>query len=879
MARFLDLFQKYRKYLIWLALVLIGILCLWIRLNPLSHLQTLAGGDPLTLSASDDPLYNFRQVELIIRNFPAYAWFDPMTLYPVGQTIYWGPLFPTIAAVVCMILGMTTRPDIIYVSQFIPPAMAVAMVPVMYLIGRRMAGWKAGLLSAFFIAIVPGQYLQRSLYGYFDHHIAEVLFSTLFCLGYIFILVSTKRRPVDFGKPESLKMPAVLSLLTAGAYLLGLLTMPTMILFALIVTVFTVVQFVWDFFRRRSSDYLLLANLIIFGVAILGLLAFGIKHPGLDLSRYTMGHVYAYLMIIVGTGVLAGLSRFMKDRPRYQYPLSLAAIGILVALFLVVIVPDIYNVLITGLFSFFGTQAVTLTVQEARGWDPSLAWGTFQFGLVLMVLGMLAVVYRNWREEHPDQIFVLVWSLVILYSTIQHIRYEYYLAVNIALLGAFAIGISLDRGWDATRNLVLKRLWLGNDAGAQVKAREERPGKKAKKGAKERRTEKSVQNPWVMILPLVILVALLFTFIPTPFHIPALQYDGQYSQGTLMNGDWREALEWMGNNTPDPGVDYYGIFDMKGFTYPPGSYGVMSWWDYGHQITFIARRIPNANPFQSGVAGPAGAASYFMTQSEDYANSVADKLGIRYVVTDIEMDSPKFWAMATWFNSSVSDTPYNPAYYVESQSSPGQYQLVKLNNQSYYETMVSRLHNFDGSMAIPSSVYYIEYQLPSITGLSEPLVTRAQIMNAGDAVRNATEYNRNAYGGTLANAVSQAVFLPVETVPALQHYRLVHESPSGVFSSSSGATPPDIKYVKVFEYVKGAHIRGQGIITLDLVTNTGRRFTYRQESRNGEFVVPYPTQGSPYGASGVQALGRYRIEGTSLSYDVPESAVMQGSAI
>lgn len=873
MAPFPDLLRKYRKYLVWSALVLIGILCLWIRLNPLSHLQTLAGGDPLNLSASDDPLYNFRQVELIIRHFPAYPWFDPMTLYPFGQVIYWGPLFPAIAAAVCMILGMTTRPDIIFVSQLIPPVMAVAMVPLMFLVGRKMAGWRTGLLAALFIAIVPGQYLQRSLFGYFDHHIAEVLFSTLFCLGYISILVYTKRNPVDLGKRETLKIPAILSILTAGAYLLGLFTMPTMILFALIVTAFTVFQFVYDFFRRRPSDYLLLANVIIFGVAILGLLAFGIKHPGLDLSRYTLGHIAAYLMIIVGTGILAGLARFMKERPRYQYPLVLAAIGILVAIFLVGLVPDIYNVLIAGLFSFFGTQAVTLTVQEARGWDPLLAWATFQYGLILMGLGMVAVLYRNWREEHPDQIFVLIWALIILYSTWQHVRYEYYLAVNIALLSAFAVGTGLDRGWGPARSFIEKRILPVAAAETPVKPKEERPPKRSKRGVKEKAPGKTTGkapgkttgNPWIVALAAVAVLAIFFTY-------ASVQYDGLYSQGTLANGDWKESLEWMGNNTPNPGVDYSGIFDQATFTYPAGSYGVMSWWDYGHQITFIAKRIPNANPFQAGVAGPAGAAAFFMTRSEEYADSVADQLGTRYVITDIEMDSPKFWAMATWFNSSVNDTPYNPAYYVQSQTA-GQYELVKLNNQSYYETMVSRLHNFDGSMATPSSVYYIEYQLPSVTGLDWPLITNAQILSAGDAKNRTVQFNANAPLGKLANTVSQALFLPVDTVPALRHYRLVHESPSGVYSNASA---PDIKYVKVFEYVKGARIRGQGVIALDLVTEAGRRFTYRQTSQDGGFVVPYSTQGNP---SGVRAVGKYRIEGTGLSFDVPESAVIQGSAI
>ena len=37
----------------------------------------------------------------------------------------------------------------------------------------------------------------------------------------------------------------------------------------------------------------------------------------------------------------------------------------------------------------------------------------------------------------------------------------------------------------------------------------------------------------------------------------------------------------------------------------------MSWWDYGHLITYIAKRIPNANPFQAGVAGPNGVGSVF----------------------------------------------------------------------------------------------------------------------------------------------------------------------------------------------------------------------------------------------------------------------------
>ena len=39
-------------------------------------------------------------------------------------------------------------------------------------------------------------------------------------------------------------------------------------------------------------------------------------------------------------------------------------------------------------------------------------------------------------------------------------------------------------------------------------------------------------------------------------------------------------------------MNYYAIYDKSTFTYPNTSYGVMSWWDYGHLITYIAHRIP-----------------------------------------------------------------------------------------------------------------------------------------------------------------------------------------------------------------------------------------------------------------------------------------------
>ena len=527
-----------------------------------------------------------------------------------------------------------------------------------------------------------------------------------------------------------------------------------------------------------------------------------------------------------------------------------------------------YNLFISALFAFFGQQAITNTVQEARGWEAGLAWVTFNYGIILMAGGALVMLYNNMRDEHPHQIFALVWSLVMLFSTWQHIRYEYYLAVNIALLSAVCISFAFEYGMPDIRRLVTNISTDTENPESGKEGKGESPRSKKQKKISKKASETSQPN-YINIGFVILVAALGILFAYTS---ASLSYSSASGDNIRMNPDWRESLEWMGNNTPDTGVNYTTIYDPRTFQYPSESYGVMSWWDYGHMITYIAKRIPNANPFQAGVVGPTGSANYFMSISEEEGNKVLDLAKTRYIITDIEMDTGKFWAMATWYNASVAASPYQMAMLTPEQNNSNSYESVLLNTQQYYLTMISRLHNFDGSLTTPTSAYYVEYADPTISKVSLPVITGAEAVNASDAVSRAAEYNLNAPEGYHAAALSPAIILPIETVPALRHYRLVHESPSNVFNSKTN----DVKYVKVFEYVKGAHIKGEGIIEVPLVSNTGRNFTYRQMSINGEFIVPYSTTGNPYD---VTATGKYRIVTTGKEYDVPESAVMQGTLV
>ena len=64
-----------------------------------------------------------------------------------------------------------------------------------------------------------------------------------------------------------------------------------------------------------------------------------------------------------------------------------------------------------------------------------------------MAGGLLVLFYRSWKEERPDLHVILIWSVFMLIAAWQHIRYEYYLAVNIAILSGICIGFVFNLGW------------------------------------------------------------------------------------------------------------------------------------------------------------------------------------------------------------------------------------------------------------------------------------------------------------------------------------------------------------------------------------------------------------------------------------------------
>jgi len=880
---------KHRNYRIAAVILIFMGVALVLRMIPAFFIK-----DPGFLYTYDtDSWYTLRQIEAMVRDFPQYNWFDPMTAYPTGKLVDWGPLYPFIAATLCLITGATTRNAIIFTAGWVAPIMAMLMVPVMYQLGKTIRDRNTGIIAAGLMSVVSVQYFSFSSYGWVDHHVGEVLFSTLFLLGYISTLSYVKAHPVDIKERISLHYPLALSTITGILFFLALLVSTTVILTLAVIAVYTFVQAVIDYFQKNDSIYLPVVNGVTLTVSVLLLFIFGFKSEGLSITRYSIGIPYVLLALIAGTLVLFILSSLFRGK-KSVYLISLAVLAAGSIIF-IQIYPPFQTLSQQAMALFFGSSEFSVSVVETLPWTLSGAWDNFNGALILMAGGLLVLGYYTVKKQESRHIFLLIWSVLMLLVTIRFQRFVYFFTVNVVVLTAICIGEALT--WEGSSlagygSALLSRFSQPHPSSTDTAGD---PSKKNSSTLKQDR-KKTAKHP-VKKTPerldtiknfTILAIVLLTTGLVAITVAQEIRY-GLSTPGNEISRDWIDSLEWMRSETPETGVDYYASYEAREFTYPAESYGIMGLWDAGHWITFFAHRIPVTNPFQDNLGGPEGTAAFFLSVNESQANSINGKLGGRYVITDSKMAVDTFTNLVPWQSNSVDISPYIKYFLVPDPNDVTNLKITHKFDESYFQTMVVRLHNFDGSMIVPGTVNYVRYEIrqptsgetSEISGFARVIIqdrfinasnldTTTPIMKEGPELLP-TEY---------ANIFSDIPDRPVQQVSALQHYRLVHESLENAsvtpFPESDPITLPGIKYVKIFEYVRGAQIPGEGIIELPVVTNTGRTFVYRQESENGMFVVPYPTGGSPYD---VRATADYHIAGTSRYIAVTEDDITGGRRV
>jgi dolichyl-diphosphooligosaccharide--protein glycosyltransferase len=827
------LLGKVKKDLISLLIVSVAfIVAFSIRIRP-SDSVFLPNG---FVRFSNDPLYHMRLVEVLLHNYPQGMFYNPLTNYPHGAFIHFGPLFDHMIALTALVIGLGSPSTelVNIIGAYFPAVLGSLIVFPVYFLGKHLKDRKTGVIAAVLLAIAPGQFLNRSMIIFTDHHVAEALFSTLFILFFMLAVIQAKKIKLSLKmlqhKDKEIARPIIYAILAGLMYAAYQLTWAGAPLFGMIIVIFAAIQYLIDHVNNKSTDYLGIVGIITFLVGLLFVLPFIHFDMGVSIYYYSWFHVLSALAAIIAFVFMSTIHKELNRRelnPIY-YPVVLIATVLIALLALRLVSPSIYYMIIatpatifkvqTGGFSTVGE--VSSIFYRGGSFNLSSVWSNFATGFFISIIAMFMLAYSVKKDKRPEELLVLVWTFIMLLAIYGQNRFAYYYTINVVLLSGYFSAKVLDlTGWKKVEAAYYEK----------VKSAGELP-------RFLRRNIKIVH---------VVAIFMLLLLVAYPSYSLAME-QSQYASGA--NGYWLESLFWMRDNTPDPGMDFLKIYDApesgERFVYPDTAYGVMSWWDYGHEIEAIARRLPNANPFQAGIGGRSasidevnrpGAAPFFTAPSEQEATAVLnaihpdpDKAAARYIISDVEMATGKFYAMAAW----TMDTE---GYYVQVQTDSG-YQHVP--GQRYYDSMEARLHIFDGS--------------------------------------------------------------------SLQQYRLVHESPAAptgytsetgyknVYNVLYGGNLPmtNSGYVKIFEYVQGATITGSApagetvTISNTIETNQDRSFTYSQSvTSNGtySFTVPYSTEGAIQGETqfDVRPIDTYIVSYGNVTQQVSvgELDVLEGNVI
>ena len=749
---------------------------------------------------SADAYYHMRLVDNLVHNFPHRITFDPYIFFPYGSTWPSMPFFDWLLAGITLLVGLgsPTQHTVDVVGAYFPAILGALTVIPVYFIGKALFNRWVGVISAGLIAILPGEFLGRSSLGFTDHHVAETLFSTIAILFLIMAIKSAKQRQLTFNHLTRLNLvavrrPLIYSLL-AGIFLgIYLVTWTGALLFVFVIFIYFIVQFISDHMRGESTDYLCLVGVIPSLVALIMFL----------FVSQQMLYLAPLIIVSLTPLVMNGISRLMtaKGIKRVYYPVTLVVLGLAGVGIIQAVDPFLLKSMLSK-FHIFAPGVFLQTVQESQSllfptgsFSLSLAWASFTTSFFLSLISLVVLIYLFIKRGTADKTLFLVWSLVMLAAVLGERRFGYYFTVNVALLSGYLSTIILMaivyiitylRGeptkylsWQMVESADVQRLAVESMSTTLKKVR-----RKKARGDKRQRSSFHITS-WISAF----IIVLLLSFVPN--INPAIKTT---SVAPFAPSDaWCSSLDWLRENSPEPFGDpdyYYGIYESpqrrKDYNYPDSAYGVTAWWDYGHWITRIARRLPNHGP---GGGWSANVARCFITQDETSSYKIMDKLKSKYLVVDYYTTTDKFYAVAFWGGGSKDN--FFEVYYVPQD---GELVAVQLFYIEYYRSLAVRLYNFDSNPVTPENSMVISYEEKvDRDGKAYKEIIGGQSFTSYE---EAEAYISSQESGNHRIVGLHPFISPVPLEP-LGKYRLIHSSDSSIMVPEIG----EISEVKVFEYV------------------------------------------------------------------------------
>jgi len=766
-------------------MILMVLLCvataLYLRLV-IPYNQVFTGG---TTRFTEVDAYSYMRLEdNLLQHFPHITPFDPYTYFPQGAAVYYPPLFTLLLGgfIWLFSFGAPTAHSINVLGALFPAILGSLTVIPVFVIGKTLFNKWAGLIAAFLVAILPGEFLGRTMLGFTDHHVAEIFFTAITMMFLILALKNNEQpKEISQGKPDwKVSKKIIIYSLLAGLFLgLYLQMWAGGPLFILLLFIYFVAQFIINNLKRRPTKHLFVIGSLVFVVASIITLPF--------LPKYYSPSLYTISMIVASlTPValyLASKAISHKLKPKY-YALGLIGAGVAGVLVFYFINPSLFKSLLAN-FGILTPSNLDLTIGEVQPllfpdgkFTLLLAWSNFTIAFFIALIALGFLVYQIIKHGKEDKTLLAVWSIVILIMTLAQRRFAYYLAINVALLTAYVV-------WQTLAYFGVQEIF----------------GEKNRKISGLKIKENSYWRASAGPIKSTVIAIVSFVLIFLPNIKPAIETVSQ--PAFAPDNAWVETLTWLKNNSPEPfgkSDVYYAMVPTPAnnadYSYPTTAYGIMAWWDYGHWITRIAHRLPNHAP---GGGRSALVADAFLAQSETEASKYINELDSRYIIVDYDTALGKFHAVAT-FDGSTREKYFEIVW----QNQSGSLTPITVFYPDYYQSFLVRLYMFDGkAVATVKTTVVSLSEITTTDGQTYKEVTDARVFdNYEEANSFCSAHKEEGY-----QIVGLSPFDSPVPMPALKNYRLIYTSVSSTdHPGIMEATP-----VKIFINMSSKQTNVQGI--------------------------------------------------------------------
>ncbi|XP_055383068.1 dolichyl-diphosphooligosaccharide--protein glycosyltransferase subunit STT3A [Condylostylus longicornis] len=535
-----------------------------------------------------DPYFNYRTTRYLAEQgfYSFHNWFDDRAWYPLGRiiggTIYPG-LMITSAALYRIMWLLNVTIDIRNVCVFLAPLFSSFTTIVTYLLTKEIHSTGAGLVAAAMISIVPG-YISRSVAGSYDNE-GIAIFCML--LTYYLWIKAVKTGAIFWSIMSALAYFYMVSSWGGYVFLINLIPIHVLALMA-----------TGRFSHRIYVAYSILyciGTILSMQISFVGFQPIQSSEHMLALGVFGLCQINAFVDYV--------RSRMSKDHFEILFKTLVSTVFIISVAISIVLT-------ITGKISpWTGRFYSLLDPSYAKNHIPIIAsvsehqptsWSSFYFDLQILVFLFPAGLYFCFSKLSDANIFIILYGVTSIYFAGVMVRLMLVLAPVMCVLSGIAISHLLSK-------------YIKNVDSPSSKVVESK--RSHRKLEQQTSIKREVAIGFVAIVTVMLIT---YTFHCTwvaseAYSSPSIVLSARsHDGGRIIFDDFREAYYWLKMNTPE---------DAR----------VMSWWDYGYQITAMANRtiLVDNNTWNNTHISRVGQA---MASSEEKAYEIMRELDVDYVL-------------------------------------------------------------------------------------------------------------------------------------------------------------------------------------------------------------------------------------------------------